>query len=177
VLYISVILGGRSFDGSPIIQFPDNNNFHLLNDRDYQRLIQYLVGVLSLQDADLGFHLIIDRRKQSWASVKLVLGRISSYFPAIVQCVYVIRPSGFLQKAISEVSSKLFKEELRFKMIICAQIEELHQFVHKSQLTMDLAGDLYYSHHEWIQQRIVSFLFKRGNKVASMRHISSIAMC
>ncbi|KAL7048759.1 hypothetical protein ACKWTF_003480 [Chironomus riparius] len=150
----AIITGGRSMEGSPIITFPDHNSFHLLNDRDYQRLIQYLVGVTSLQDADLGFHLIIDRRKQSWASVKSVLARISSYFPGIVQCVYVIRPSGFLQKAISEVSSKFFKDEFRFKMIICAQIDELHHFIHKSQLTMDLAGDLFYSHHEWIQQRI-----------------------
>lgn len=151
------ILGGRSnIEGSPIITFPDHNNFYILNDRDYQRLIQYLVGVTSLQDADLGFHLIIDRRKQSWTSVKGVLSKISSYFPAIIQCVYVIRPSSFLQKAISEVSSKFFKDEVKFKMIICAQIEELHHFIHKSQLTMDLGGDLFYSHHEWIQQRIVS---------------------
>lgn len=145
-------------EGSPLITFPDHNNFHQLSDIDYQRLIQYIVGVTSLQDADLGFHLIIDRRKDKWASVKTVLAKISCYFPGIVQCVYVLRPGGFFQKAISEVSSKFFKDEFRFKMIVCAQIEELHQFIHKSQLTMDLGGDLFYSHHEWIQQRIVSIL-------------------
>ncbi|KAG5677173.1 hypothetical protein PVAND_006954 [Polypedilum vanderplanki] len=151
----AIITGGRSsLEGSPIIQFPDHNSFHLLSDRDYQRLIQYLVGVFSLQDSDLGFHLIIDRRQSTWGAVKTVLGRISSYFPAIIQCVYVIRPAGFLQKAISEVSSKFFREEFRFKLIICAQVEELQNFIHKSQLTMDLGGDLFYSHHEWIQQRI-----------------------
>ena len=160
-------------EGSPIITFPDHNSFHLLNDRDYQRLIQYLVGVTSLQDADLGFHLIIDRRKQSWASVKSVLARISSYFPGIVQCVYVIRPSGFLQKAISEVSSKFFKDEFRFKMIICAQIDELHHFIHKSQLTMDLAGDLFYSHHEWIQQRIVSRILCRA---CMCKHVNNLCV-
>lgn len=144
-------------EGSPLITFPDHNNFHLLSDRDYQRLIQYIVGVTSLQDADLGFQLIVDRRKDKWANVKAVLAKVSSYFPGIIQCVYVVRPGGFFQKAISEVSSKFFKDEFRFKMIICAQIEELHQLIHKSQLTMDLGGDLYYSHHEWIQQRIVSW--------------------
>lgn len=155
-LNLNLFVGGRSMEGSPIITFPDHNNFHLLNDRDYQRLIQYLVGVTSLQDADLGFNLIVDRRKQSWNSVKAVLSRISTYFPGMVQCVYVLRPSGFLQKAISEVSSKFFKDEFRFRMIICAQLDELHNLIHKSQLTMDLGGDLFYSHHEWIQQRIVS---------------------
>lgn len=74
----AIISGGRSMDtGSPLITFPDHNNFHLLSDRDYQRLIQYLIGVTSLQDADLGFQLIIDRRKNSWASVKAVLVKIS----------------------------------------------------------------------------------------------------
>lgn len=74
----AIITGGRSNDtGSPLITFPDHNNFHLLSERDYQRLIQYLIGVTSLQDADLGFQLIIDRRKNSWASVKAVLVKIS----------------------------------------------------------------------------------------------------
>lgn len=74
----AIISGGRSMDtGSPLITFPDHNNFHLLSERDYQRLIQYLIGVTSLQDADLGFQLIIDRRKNSWASVKAVLVKIS----------------------------------------------------------------------------------------------------
>lgn len=74
----AIITGGRSMDtGSPLITFPDHNNFHMLTDRDYQRLIQYLIGVTSLQDADLGFQLIIDRRKNSWAQVKAVLVKIS----------------------------------------------------------------------------------------------------
>ena len=80
----AIITGGRSMDtGSPLITFPDHNNFHLLNDRDYQRLIQYLIGVTSLQDADLGFQLIIDRRKNSWASVKAVLVKISVSKPTL----------------------------------------------------------------------------------------------
>lgn len=74
----AIITGGRSMDtGSPLITFPDHNNFHLLTERDYQRLIQYLIGVTSLQDADLGFQLIIDRRKNSWAQVKAVLVKVS----------------------------------------------------------------------------------------------------
>lgn len=72
-----IISGGRSREGSPIITFPDHLNFHLLSDRDYQRLILYLISVTSLQDADLGFHLVIDRRKDRWASVKTVLLKIS----------------------------------------------------------------------------------------------------
>lgn len=80
------------------------------------------------------------------------------YFPGIIHIVYVLRPSGFFQKAISEVSSKFFKEEFKFKLIVCASLDELYEHVEKSQVTLDMGGDLIYSHHEWIQQRIVSLL-------------------
>lgn len=70
--------------------------------------------------------------------------------------VYVIRPSGFFQKAISEVSSKFFKEEFKFRLIVCSSLDDLFAHVERSQVTVDLGGELMYSHHEWIQQRIVS---------------------
>ncbi|XP_037899173.1 guanine nucleotide exchange factor DBS-like [Glossina fuscipes] len=73
----AIITGGRSQEGCPLIIFPDNNNFATLEEVDYQKLILYLTSVPSLQDADLGFHLIIDRRKDKWTSVKTVLQRIS----------------------------------------------------------------------------------------------------
>lgn len=70
--------------------------------------------------------------------------------------MYVIRPSSFLQKALSEVSNKLFKEEFKFRVIILSSVEELHEYIDIDQLTSDLGGTLLYSHDEWIQQRIVS---------------------
>lgn len=78
------------------------------------------------------------------------------YFPGVVHIAYVIRPAGFFQKAISEVSSKLFKEEFKFRVVICASVVDLYEHLERSQLTGDLGGELTYSHHEWIQQRIVS---------------------
>lgn len=87
----AIITGGRATDtGSPLITFPDNNNFQLLSDRDYQRLIQYLIGVFSLQDSDLGFQLIIDRRKSSWASVKAVLFKISVTFHVVISIEFLL---------------------------------------------------------------------------------------
>ncbi|XP_031630381.1 guanine nucleotide exchange factor DBS isoform X3 [Contarinia nasturtii] len=150
----AIITGGRSREGCPIITFPDHNNFHLLNEHDYEKLISYLTSVPTLQEADLGFNLIIDRRKDRWTSVKSVLLRISSYFPGIIHVVYVIRPAGFFQKAISEVSSKFFKEDFKFRLMICASLDDLFAHVERSQVTQDLGGELMYSHHEWIQQRI-----------------------
>ncbi|XP_062552792.1 guanine nucleotide exchange factor DBS isoform X3 [Armigeres subalbatus] len=150
----AIITGGRSKDGCPLITFPDYNNFHNLSDLDYQKLILYLTSVPSLSEADLGFNLIIDRRKDRWAAVKAVLLKISIYFPAMVHFVYVLRPSGFLQKAISEVSNKFFKDEFRFRVVVCATLDDLHEYISRTQLTGELGGDLVYSHHDWIQQRI-----------------------
>lgn len=76
------------------------------------------------------------------------------YFPGLIHVVYVIRPASFLQKALSEVSNKLFKDEFKFRMIVLSTIEELHEYIDLNQITPDLGGSLQYSHEEWMQQRI-----------------------
>ena len=40
------------------------------------------------------------------------------FFPGLIHVAYVLRPDGFFQKAISEVSNKFFKEEFKFKVSI-----------------------------------------------------------
>lgn len=115
----------------------------------------------SMQEADLGFHIIIDRRKDRWSSVKTALLKISAYFPGLIQVVYVVRPESFLQKALSEVSNKLFKEEFKFRFVILSTSEELSEYIEPSQLTIELGGTLQYSHDDWIQQRIVSIFQSR----------------
>ncbi|KAL1493421.1 hypothetical protein ABEB36_011480 [Hypothenemus hampei] len=150
----AVISGGKSNDGCPIITFPDNNNFQMLSDVEYQRLMLYLTSVPTLQEADMGFHLVIDRRKDRWNSVKTVLLKISVFFPGLIHVVYVLRPASFLQKALSEVSNKLSKDEFKFRMIVLSTAEELHEYIDPGQLTIDLKGTLPYNHQEWINQRI-----------------------
>ncbi|KAJ8670670.1 hypothetical protein QAD02_001929 [Eretmocerus hayati] len=150
----AIITGGKTREGCPIITFPDHGNFHNLSDLDYQRLMLYLTSVPTLHEADLGFHLVIDRRNDKWNSVKTILLKISAFFPGLVHVAYVLRPVGFLQKAISEVSNKLFREDFKFRVIVLANIIELHDFIDKDQLTEHLGGDLPYCHHTWIQNRI-----------------------
>jgi len=79
-----------------------------------------------------------------------------AFFPGLVHVAYVLRPVGFLQKAISEVSNKLFREDFKFRVIFLANVAELHEFIEKEQLTEQLGGDLPYCHHTWIQNRIVN---------------------
>ncbi|XP_075216691.1 guanine nucleotide exchange factor DBS-like isoform X2 [Lycorma delicatula] len=163
----AVITGGKSLEGYPLITLPDLGNFTSLSDSDYQKLILYLTSVPPMHEADMGFVLIIDRRNDKWSSVKSTLLKVSGYFPGLLHVAYVLRPSGFLQKAISEVSNKLFKEEFKFKVVICSCVEELHQFVERNELTADLDGDMPYSHQQWIEQRIALEQFSCQTKAVS----------
>lgn len=176
----AIITGGKAKDGCPVISFPDNCTFCDLLDDDYRKLMMFLTTVPSfrsqppilninyrLLEADLGFVLIVDRRNDTWNAVKTVLLRIGSYFPGLVQAVYVLRPSSFLQKAISEVRNKLFKEDFKFKLVVCNSVEELHDYIDASQLTKDLNGFIEYDHDEWIEQRIAVEKFSKQSRDVS----------
>uniref|UniRef100_A0A1B6D890 DH domain-containing protein n=1 Tax=Clastoptera arizonana TaxID=38151 RepID=A0A1B6D890_9HEMI len=163
----AVITGGKTHEGFPMITLPDLGNFGSLNDEDYQKLVLYLTSVPSMHEADMGFVLVIDRRNDKWSSVKNTLLKISGFFPGLLHRAYVVRPSGFLQKAISEVSSKFFKDEFKFRVIVCSSIEELHQYVDKKELTIDLDGNMPYCHQHWIQQRMALEQFSGQTKAVS----------
>ncbi|XP_054708751.1 LOW QUALITY PROTEIN: guanine nucleotide exchange factor DBS-like [Uloborus diversus] len=165
----AIITGGKTLDGFPIITFPDSSvEFLSLSEDEYRRLVLYLTSVPSMQDADRGFVLVIDRRNDKWSAVKTVLLKIAGFFPALIQVVFVLRPAGFLQKAISGVSNKFFKEEFKFKVVVCSTIEELHCHIDISQLTSDLGGTISYDHNEWIQQRTAVEKFSKNTSEVSV---------
>ncbi|KAF2360234.1 CRAL-TRIO lipid binding domain [Trinorchestia longiramus] len=236
------VAGGKSQDGCPIITLPDRGNFGDLSDDQLRRLLLYLTSVPPLQDGDLGFVIVMDRRNDKWTAVKqaflaianslllppelssiasrtffyylqnslLLPPELSSIasrtlfhclqnslplppelssitsrtlfhylqnslplppefssitsrtlfhylqnlFPGLISAVYVLRPCSFLQKAISEVSCKVFKDEFKFKVEVCSSDAELHDHIDKDQLTADLGGTVPYCHEEWLEQRM-----------------------
>ncbi|XP_066965984.1 guanine nucleotide exchange factor DBS-like isoform X2 [Macrobrachium rosenbergii] len=161
----AIITGGKSREGCPILTFPDRGNFAQLGDEEYRKLIIYLTSVPSLQDADMGFVLVIDRRNDKWNSVKTVLLKISGFFPGLITVAYVLRPAGFLQKAISEVSNKIFRDEFKFRVVVCNCVGDLHDYIDRNQLTEDLDGCIPYNHDEWIEQRVRDR--ERGRRVVN----------
>ncbi|KZS15196.1 putative Guanine nucleotide exchange factor DBS [Daphnia magna] len=169
-----IVTGGRSREGRPIITFPDRCNFATLTEDNYRKLIVYLTSVPALHDADLGYVLIVDRRSDRWNAVKATLLRLSNFFPGLIAVVYVLRPSGLLQKAISEVSNKFFREDFRFKVVVCSCLDELHQRIDSSQLTIELGGCLFYDHQEWIDTRVSveSFSANTADISAALRKFS-----
>lgn len=76
------------------------------------------------------------------------------YFPGLIHVVYIIKPTSFFHKTLSDVTNKLFKEEFKFQMIFLSSVEELHEYIDIRQLTVDLGGTLPYFNDEWIKQRV-----------------------
>ncbi|XP_036105609.1 guanine nucleotide exchange factor DBS isoform X6 [Molossus molossus] len=109
----------------------------------------------SLQDAGIGFILVIDRRQDKWTSVKASVLRIAASFPANLQLVLVLRPTGFFQRTLSDLAFKFNRDDFKMKVpvIMLSSVPELHGYIDKSQLTEDLGGTLDYCHTRWLCHR------------------------
>ncbi|XP_060989748.1 guanine nucleotide exchange factor DBS isoform X13 [Dama dama] len=147
--------GGRGQDGSPVITFPDYPAFGDVPDQDFQNVMTYLTSIPSLQDAGIGFILVIDRRQDRWTSVKASILRIAASFPANLQLVLVLRPAGFFQRTLSELAFRFNRDDFKMKVpvIMLSSVPELHGYIDKSQLTEDLGGTLAYCHSRWLCHR------------------------
>ncbi|XP_023570912.1 guanine nucleotide exchange factor DBS isoform X9 [Octodon degus] len=147
--------GGRGQDGSPVITFPDYPAFSEVPDKEFQNVMTYLTSIPSLQDAGIGFILVIDRRQDKWTSVKASVLRIAASFPANLQLVLVLRPTGFFQRTLSDIAFRFHREDFKMKVpvIMLSSVPELHGYIDKSQLTEDLGGTLDYCHSRWLCHR------------------------
>ncbi|XP_055282709.1 guanine nucleotide exchange factor DBS isoform X3 [Moschus berezovskii] len=147
--------GGRGQDGSPVITFPDYPAFGDVPDQDFQNVMTYLTSIPSLQDAGIGFILVIDRRQDRWTSVKASILRIAASFPANLQLVLVLRPTGFFQRTLSDLAFRFNRDDFKMKVpvIMLSSVPELHGYIDKSQLTEDLGGTLAYCHSRWLCHR------------------------
>ncbi|XP_063809200.1 guanine nucleotide exchange factor DBS isoform X3 [Pseudophryne corroboree] len=148
--------GGRGQNGCPVITFPEYPEFSEIPETEFQNVLTYLTSVPSLQDAGIGFILVIDRRLDKWTSVKASILRIAASFPGNLQLVIVLRPSGLFQRTLSQIALKLNKDDFKMKVpIIMLNSEaELQTYIDKTQLTQDLGGTLDYCHKNWLLHRM-----------------------
>nr|XP_043900715.1 guanine nucleotide exchange factor DBS isoform X4 [Solea senegalensis] len=149
----ALLSGGRGKDGAPIITFPEHSGFSDVPEDDFHNVITYLTSIPSLDAASIGFIIIIDRRKDKWSSVKASLSRIAGAFPGNLQLVLVLRPSRFFQRAIADIGIKLHKDDFKMKIVMLNSLSDLHGYVDKGQLTLELGGSLEYCHSQWIHHR------------------------
>ncbi|XP_074846700.1 guanine nucleotide exchange factor DBS isoform X3 [Carettochelys insculpta] len=145
--------GGRGEDGCPVITFPDYPAFSEIAEEEFQKVLTYLTSVPSLQDAGIGFILVIDRRQDKWTSVKASILRIAASFPGNLQLVLVLRPTGFMHRTLSDIAFKFYRDDFKMKIIMLGSLTELHGYIDKTQLTEDLGGTLDYCHNRWLSHR------------------------
>ncbi|XP_030057383.1 guanine nucleotide exchange factor DBS isoform X2 [Microcaecilia unicolor] len=147
--------GGRGENGCPVITFPEYPNFSEIPEKEFQNVLTYLTSVPSLQDAGIGFILIIDRRLDKWTSVKASVLRIAASFPGNLQLVLVLRPTGLFHRTLSDIAFKFSRDEFKMKVpiIMLSSATELHSYIDKAQLTEDLGGTLDYCHSRWLSHR------------------------
>ncbi|XP_034417414.1 guanine nucleotide exchange factor DBS isoform X2 [Cyclopterus lumpus] len=147
--------GGRGDNGSPIIVFPEFPAFGGITDGEFHNVLTYLTSVPSLSSTGVGFILVIDRRQDRWAAVKGTLLRIAGSFPGNLRLVLVLRPTTLLQRTLSDILFKFNKDEFKMKVpvIMLSSITELHSYIERSQLTLELGGTQDYCHEKWISHR------------------------
>ncbi|XP_076802055.1 guanine nucleotide exchange factor DBS-like isoform X3 [Clavelina lepadiformis] len=149
--------GGRDLCDAPIICFPHYPTLREVSDEDFQDVILYLASVTSASAADVGFVLLIDRRKDKWSSLRGILIRLASFFPGFLRMVLVLKPLGFLQGTISDIGFRWQKEDFRMKVpvMMISNSEELSSCIHSNQLTEEFGGDYQYNHQTWIKNRVL----------------------
>eukprot|EP00076_Gallus_gallus_P014525 XP_015133330.1 guanine nucleotide exchange factor DBS isoform X2 [Gallus gallus] len=147
--------GGRGGDGCPVITFPDYPAFSEIPEKEFQNVLTYLTSIPSLRDAGIGFILVIDRRQDKWTSVKASILRIAASFPGNLQLVLVLRPTGLIHRALSDIAFKFNRDEFKMKVpiIMLGSVSELQGYIDKTQLTEDLGGTLDYCHNRWLSLR------------------------
>lgn len=143
---IALLPGVRDRDNSPIIFCPardiNSNIEHVRN------LLLYLYDVTADDAKSRGFVIVLDmRRGTSWDVVKPILKSLQEYFPAKINCVYIIKPEKFLDKyKIS--TAKYTKFELQM-----VSPDALTKYIDYSQIPKEFGGSFKFDYDEWIEIR------------------------
>ncbi|XP_006869899.1 PREDICTED: probable guanine nucleotide exchange factor MCF2L2 [Chrysochloris asiatica] len=151
----AILSGGHGRDGAPIITFPEFAGFKHIPNEDFLNVMTYLTSIPSVEAANIGFIIVIDRRRDKWSSIKASLTRIAVAFPGNLQLIFILRPSRFIQRAFTDIGIKYYRDEFKMKVpiIMLNSASDLHGYIDKSQLTQELGGTLEYRHKQWINHR------------------------
>ncbi|XP_030432067.1 proto-oncogene DBL isoform X2 [Gopherus evgoodei] len=144
--------GGRGKDNAWIITFPENSHFNEASEEVLMKVLTYLTSVPSQHESDTKFILILDRRLDTWTSVKMTLQRIAASFPGNLQLVMVLRPTGFFQRTFTDIGFRFSQEDflLKLPVVMLSSVSDLLMYIDEKQLTSEFGGTLEYRHSEWV---------------------------
>ncbi|KFO76180.1 Proto-oncogene DBL, partial [Cuculus canorus] len=98
------------------------------------------------------FILILDRRLDTWTSVKMTLQKIAASFPGNLHLVMVLRPTGFFQRTFTDIGFRFSQEDflLKLPVVMLSSVSDLLTYIDEQQLTPEFGGTLEYCHSEWV---------------------------
>ncbi|XP_012881390.1 PREDICTED: proto-oncogene DBL [Dipodomys ordii] len=149
---IAFLSGGRGKDNAWIITFPENCNFKCIPEEVIGKVLSYLTSIARQNGSDSRFTIIVDRRLDTWSSLKISLQKISASFPGNLHLVLVLRPTSFLQRTFTDIGFRFSQEDFMLKLpvVMLSSVSGLLTYIDDKQLTPELGGTLQYCHSEWI---------------------------
>ncbi|XP_073918787.1 proto-oncogene DBL isoform X3 [Castor canadensis] len=149
---IAFLSGGRGKDNAWIITFPENCNFRCIPEEVIAKVLTYLTSIARQNGSDCQFTIILDRRLDTWSSLKISLQKISASFPGNLHLVLVLRPTSFLQRTFTDIGFRFSQEDFMLKLpvVMLSSVSDLLAYIDDKQLTPELGGTLQYCHSEWI---------------------------
>uniref|UniRef100_H2YE26 MCF.2 cell line derived transforming sequence-like 2 n=1 Tax=Ciona savignyi TaxID=51511 RepID=H2YE26_CIOSA len=171
------IHGGKDMSGSPVICFPHFPGLHDVSNEGFKDTLYYLTHTTRYSLADLGFVVILDRRKDKWSSLKATLVRLAENFPGNIRIVLVLKPLGFLQGAITNFGFRWQKDEFAMKVpvVLLSSLDDLSRYVLPTELTNHFGGTFQYDHITWINNRMLveTFSAKATSAILALEEYGS----
>uniref|UniRef100_A0A8C5A592 MCF.2 cell line derived transforming sequence n=1 Tax=Gadus morhua TaxID=8049 RepID=A0A8C5A592_GADMO len=150
-----VSTGGRGEDSSVIITLPECSAFSDIPEESLAKVLTYLTLIPRTRQPGVKFIIILDRRLDTWGSIKTALGRIAASFPGNLHLVLVLRPTSFFQRTVTDLGFRFSQEDFMLKMpvVMLSSVTDLLRYIDENQLTSEFGGTLDYCHSDWIVLR------------------------
>ncbi|KAM8910409.1 proto-oncogene DBL isoform 2-T2 [Spinachia spinachia] len=152
---VAYLSGGRGEDSSVIITLPECSAFSDIPEEALAKVFTYLTLIPRTRQPGVKFIVILDRRLDSWASIKTALARISASFPGNLHLVLVLRPTSFFHRTVTDIGFRFSQEDFMLKMpvVMLSSVTDLLRYIDENQLTSEFGGTLDYCHSDWIVLR------------------------
>uniref|UniRef100_A0AAZ3RRM4 MCF.2 cell line derived transforming sequence a n=1 Tax=Oncorhynchus tshawytscha TaxID=74940 RepID=A0AAZ3RRM4_ONCTS len=147
--------GGRGEDSSVIVTLPEYSAFSDIPEESLAKVLTYLTLIPRARQPGVKFIIILDRRLDTWTSIKTALARIAASFPGNLHLVLVLRPTSFFQRTVTDLGFRFSQEDFMLKMpvVMLSSVTDLLRYVDENQLTSEFGGTLDYCHSDWIVLR------------------------
>uniref|UniRef100_A0A3P8ZEX6 MCF.2 cell line derived transforming sequence a n=1 Tax=Esox lucius TaxID=8010 RepID=A0A3P8ZEX6_ESOLU len=145
----------RGEDSSVIITLPEYSDFSDIPEESLAKVLTYLTFIPRARQPGVKFIIILDRRLDTWTSIKTALARIAASFPGNLHLVLVLRPTSFFQRTVTDLGFRFSQEDFMLKMpvVMLSSVTDLLRYIDENQLTSEFGGTLDYCHSDWIVLR------------------------